>query len=282
MLARTDDLQHLTLVDQHVAFVDRDPRTGATPLVFLHGGAVDHRIWGPQLDAFPERRVLAPDARGHGWSSNATEARLCDDVVALLDALGIERAVLAGISMGGATAVDAALEHPDRVAGVVTVGVGTSEPVFEDAWALDVFAQWERAAAAGDAEAWLGAFMAFVAGPRRTRADVDPAVWDAVEAMASHTLAEQVVVDEHGVPVPPARPTGVTDTWSRLSGISVPVLAIAGAEDADDHRRMAERLVASVPHGELVMIEDAAHYPNLERPERFNRVLGDFLAAGGL
>ena len=278
MLRTAEDLQHLHLADQHVAFVDRDPGTGAMPLVLLHGGAIDHRMWGPQLDAFPERRVVAPDARGHGWSSPAAEARLCDDVVALLDALEIERAVLAGISMGGGTAVDTALEHPDRVAGVVAGGVGTSEPVFEDPWALDLFAQWQRAEAAGDAQAWMAAFMAFVPGPRRRREDVDPAVWDAVEAMAWHTLKEHVVVGPDGIPVQPARPTGVSDTWARLLRVAAPVLAVVGAVDGDDHQKMAERLAALVPQGELAVVEASAHYPNLERPEAFNQLVRDFLA----
>ncbi|WP_262851518.1 alpha/beta fold hydrolase [Mumia quercus] len=282
MLTDTDALTYLEIADLRVAFLDRDPRTDATPLVLLHGGAVDHRMWAPQLDAFPERRVIAPDARGHGWSSRATEARLCDDVVALLDALEIDRAVVAGISMGGATAVDLALEHPDRVAGVVAGGVGTSEPVFEDSWALDLFAQWQRAEAAGDPQAWMAAFMAFVPGPHRTRSDVDPAVWDAVSAMAAHTLSAHVVVDADGTPLPPAKPTGVTDTWARLPHVSVPVLAVVGALDGDDHRAMAERLATLTPRGELVVVEETAHYPNMERPKEFNRVIADFLASHAL
>lgn len=90
-------------------------------------------MWTPQLDAFPERRIIAPDARGHGGSSDAEGPyRLADDVVVLMDALGLDRAVLAGVSMGGGTAVDVALEHPDRCAALVVTGTGTSEPGFAD------------------------------------------------------------------------------------------------------------------------------------------------------
>ncbi|QMW66560.1 hypothetical protein H4N58_00785 [Mumia sp. ZJ1417] len=60
------------------------------------------------------------------------------------------------------------------------------------------------------------------------------------------------------------------------------MLAVVGAADGDDHRSMAERLAALVPQGELAVIDDAAHYPNVERPQEFNRVVADFLAAYGL
>jgi pimeloyl-ACP methyl ester carboxylesterase len=83
----------IELPDQEVHVLDRDPldrsaEGSRTPLLFLHGGAVDSRMWEPQLAAFPEHRVLAADARGHGRSSDASAPyRLADDAVALLDAL---------------------------------------------------------------------------------------------------------------------------------------------------------------------------------------------------
>jgi pimeloyl-ACP methyl ester carboxylesterase len=269
----------LTLPDQTIAYLDRDPGTPAVPLVLLHGGAVDRRMWDRQVDAFPERRLLVPDARGHGGSSDASAPyRLCDDVVALLDALGIERAVLVGLSMGGGMAVDTALEHPGRVAALVVSGTGSSEPEFTDPFSLRYLEDRATAEAAGDAEAWIAAHLRFVPGPHRTVADVEPAVYAAVETMLWDTIRGHVVADEDGVPRIPPQPIGVPDTWARMPGITAPVLGIAGGADAADHIAMPRRLAESVPTGRFVTVPDTGHYPNMERPAEFTAAVRGFLA----
>ncbi|MEU5087789.1 alpha/beta fold hydrolase [Streptomyces sp. NPDC021356] len=242
------------------------------PLVFLHGGFVDHRMWEEQLPVFAARhRVLAYDARGHGGSDTATGPfRPADDVAALLRGLDAAPAVLVGVSMGGATAVDCALEHPESVRAVVVSGVGTSEPVFEDPWALDVLAAQGRALAAGDVTGWVDAFQRFTAGPHRDLADVDPEVVRRVREMVLGTLAKHAPGEaDHRVPV--------TATWERAPGISVPVCAINGALDAPDHLAMAERLVRLVTDGRTVTVPGAAHYPNMENAARFDTELISFL-----
>lgn len=276
-------MQCLDLPDHRIAYAEAPaPGAGATPLVLLHGGAVDHRMWAAQLSSFDERHVIAPDARGHGDSSDANAPyRLADDVVALLDALDIESAVLVGVSMGGGTAVDVALEHPGRVAALVVSGTGTSEPVFTDPWCLDTFARWKSAEQQGDLEAWIDAFMAFTAGPGRVREDVEATVWELVEAMARDTVAGHLRVDAQGVPIPPEPPTAVTETWERLPTLSIPVLAACGAQDGADHLRMGKRLASEVQNGAFVTTP-GAHYPNLEDPATFDAAVRDFLARHGL
>jgi pimeloyl-ACP methyl ester carboxylesterase len=271
---------HLDLPEQRIAY-RATGRADGVPLLLLHGGAVDSRSWHPQLGAFPERRVLAPDARGHGGSSDAEAPyRLVDDVLALLDALGIERVVAAGVSMGGGTAVDLALEAPERIAGLVVSGTGTSKPEFTDPWALAAFADWRAAEQGSDAEAWIAVLQRFTAGPHRTREQVDPLVWELVDSMARDTLAGHLRLDPDGRPLPPIPPTPVTDTWERLDGITVPVLAISGALDGDDHRAMGERLARSVGGpARHVEIAGAAHYPNLEAPDAFTAQLRRLLDA---
>lgn len=251
--------------------------TGAPALVFLHGGGMDHRMWESQLSAFPQHRVLAMDARGHGWTSAPTEApyRHCDYVVGVLDALGIEQAVLVGLSQGGATAVDTLLEHPGRVLAVVACGAGTSEPEFRDPWALEVFAEWQRAAAAADPDAWIAASMRFLPGPHRTMQDVDEEVAARVSTMLRRTIFTHIVGPDG--PVLPTPATPVTDTWQRLPHVAVPVLGVAGELDADDHIRMVEELADTVPGARKAVIPAAAHYPNLEQPSQFNTVLREFL-----
>lgn len=269
----------LDLPDQRIAYVESGP-SDALPLLLLHGGAVDKRSWHPQLTAHPAYRVLAIDARGHGESSDAEQPyRLADDVIALMDSLQIDRAVPIGVSMGGGTAVDLALEHPQRIAALVCSGTGTSEPVFTDPWVLQTFADWTAAEQGSDLEAWVEVLQRFTSGPRRTRADVDPAVWELIGTMARDTVTQHLRVGPDGLPLPPLPPTPVTDTWARLSQIQVPVLAIGGEFDSDDHRAMGSRLSESVGgEGRYVEIAGSAHYPNLENPDAFDDAVRELLS----
>jgi pimeloyl-ACP methyl ester carboxylesterase len=262
-------IRSLQTTDGRLAY--REAGSGP-PLVFLHGGFLDHRMWEDQLRAFaPHHRVIAFDARGHGGSDNATGPfRPADDVAALLRGLDAAPAVLVGVSMGGATAVDCALEHPDLVRAVVVSGVGTSEPVFEDPWALDVLSAQGQALAAGDVAGWADAFERFTAGPHRDLADVDPDVVRRVREMALGTLGKHTPGEpDHRVPV--------TATWERVPGIAVPVSAINGALDAPDHLAMADRLAKLAPDGRTTTVPGAAHYPNMENPARYNAELTSFL-----
>ncbi|MFD0855458.1 alpha/beta fold hydrolase [Actinomadura adrarensis] len=249
-----------------------DQGTGR-PLILLHGGFLHHRMWDDQIPVFSTRyRVIAPDTRGHGRSAIPKGPyRFTDDLATLLRHLDTGPAVLVGVSMGAAIAVDTALEHPDLVTGVVISGAGTSEPYFTDPWTTQTMGQWHAAMAAGDLEGSIEAFTYFgLAGPHRTLDDVDPALVERLRRMTRETMSKY---DRYE----PEHPVPVTDTWERLAKISVPLLAINGALDSPDHLGMAERLAGTVQDGRAVSIEGAAHYPNMERPEEFNSLLDDFL-----
>lgn len=265
----------------HLAYVDAGEQDSADVLLLLHGGGLDHRMWSRQFRDFPDWRVIAPDARNHGSSSTATGPyRLVDDVAALLDALGVDRVVAVGCSMGAGTAVDLSVEHPDRVRGLVVTGTGTSAPEFEDPWVLDVFATLQRAAKERDPELWVDAFSRFLPGPHRRTDQVEPAVVALCEQMVRDTLATHVlpVVASGRTPV---QPTPVADVDERRKHIRVPVLAIVGGLDADDHIRFARDLIELVGDGEEAVIPRAAHYPNLEYPDEFNRASREFLGRLG-
>lgn len=249
----------------------RDTGWGA-PLVLLHGGFVDHRMWDAQITHFARRfRVVAPDTRGHGLSANASVPfRQTDEVAALLRHLDVGPAVLAGVSMGAGIAVDTALEHPELVRALVVSGAGTSEPEFRDPWVREIQAEWARATAAGDAAAFVAAHLLFVPGPHRTFDEVDPGVLRTVREMVRHTLSKHTTAQ-------PPRLVPVTDTWARAAKLDVPVLAVSGALDSYDCVAMAERLARSVADGRTATVEGCAHYPNMERPEAFNDILQGFL-----
>jgi pimeloyl-ACP methyl ester carboxylesterase len=242
------------------------------PLVLLHGGFLDHHMWDDQIPVLAERyRVIAPDARGHGRSPNATRPfRPADDLASLLRRLDTGPAILAGVSMGAGTAVDTALEHPDLVRALIVTGAGTSEPYFTDPWTLQALAAWTTAMAAGDLHTSVENFLRLATGPHRTLDEVDPGIVARQREMATATMSKHTVGEpDHLVPVP--------DTWARAAAIGVPVLAVHGALDSPDHIGMADRLVRTVAHGHATSVDGCAHYPNMERPDDYNKILTNFL-----
>lgn len=248
-----------------------DTGTGR-PLVLLHGGFLDHHMWDDQIPAFASRyRVIAPDARGHGRSANAAAPyRLTDDLAALLRELNTGPAILVGVSMGASLAVDTALEHPDLVSAVVITGAGTSEPYLTDPWTTQTMTTWHSAMAAGDLDASIEAFTLLAVGPYRTIDDLAPDTVNRLRHMARGTMSKHAVGE-------PSYLIPVHDTWNRLTEIKVPVLAINGSIDSPDHIGMAERLTGTVANGRTFSIDGTAHYPNMERPDTYNKLLEDFL-----
>ncbi|MFH8681583.1 alpha/beta fold hydrolase [Streptomyces lydicus] len=252
-----------------------DTGTGQ-PLVLLHGGFLDHRMWDDQIPVLSARyRVIAPDARGHGQSANATAPfRHTDDLAELLRHLGTGPAILVGVSMGAGIAVDTALEHPELVSALVVSGAGTSEPYFTDPWTNETLAAWHSAMAAGELDAAVEAFTLLAVGPHRHLDDLDPQVVGRLRRMTRGTLSKHTA-DEPNLLLP------VPDAWNRIAAIDVPVLALNGAVDSPDHLGMAERLTRTVANGRAIAIDGTAHYPNMERPDLFNKALEEFLRTAG-
>ncbi|MFI9611685.1 alpha/beta fold hydrolase [Streptomyces sp. NPDC052023] len=131
-------------------------------------------------------------------------------------------------------------------------------------------AEQARALAAGDVEAWLGAFLRVVPGPHRTAADVDPDIPRRLREMALATISQHTPGEKNWhVPV--------TGTWDRVANSGVPVLTVNGGLEPADLRAAAERLAGTVANGRSVTIEGTGHYPNLEQPRVFDETLLGFL-----
>ncbi|WP_336082718.1 alpha/beta fold hydrolase [Nocardia sp. SSK8] len=270
----SDSVDHHTFHAPGGVLAYRDTGGSGRPVVLLHAAFVDSSLFGPQLAHLRrEHRVIAPDARGHGASAVATGPyRRADDVAALLRYLGVESAVLVGVSMGAMTAVETALEYPDLVAGLVVGGRGIGEPEYRDSWSRELLARQDAALAGGNLPAWLDGFVEWAVGPRRAPTEVDPAVLDHLRRAAARTLAKYA--EPRPDPVVP-----VADVARRARRISVPVLAVDGAADAPELTATVDTLLRAVPYGRRVTIEDAGHFPNLEQPAIYNALVTEFLAA---
>ncbi|SEK34219.1 alpha/beta fold hydrolase [Streptacidiphilus jiangxiensis] len=259
--------------DGLLAYRDAGPRDGRA-LVLLHTGFTDSSQFEnliPGLVALGHR-VVAPDARGHGLSANATRAfRQTDDLAALLAHLGLRQVVLVGISMGALIAVDTAVEHPELVRALVVSGRGLGEPDLGDPWAASVAEKQVSALAAGDLDGYFDGFLQWIPGDRRSLDEIDPAITAQVRAMALRTMLKHTPDEpNHAVPV--------ADLAIRAKEIAVPVLAINGGYDVPGIRATADELIRVVPNGRTVLLEEAGHYTTMEAPAEFTRVLADFLA----
>jgi pimeloyl-ACP methyl ester carboxylesterase len=253
------------------------PPPGAPALALLHAGVADHRMFDAQLAALaPALRVIAPDRRGHGRTEVRAGARdepfsHAGDLLAVLDACGVDAAVLAGGSQGGRVALDFALAHPGRVRGLLLVAPvvsGMPEPDLPpDLRALDE--EIDRAyeiedlprIAALELRAWLD-------GPREAPGRVAGPARALFEEMNRRVLEHPELTG--------ARAPG--DSWARLGEIGCPAAVICGTLDFPHMRRLAREVAEALPRAEHREIEGVAHMPGLERPEVLTEEIRRLLA----
>ena len=248
------------------------------PVVLLHAGVADSRLWEPQLGSFPQSHtVLRVDLPGFGNSPLETNpVSLRGAVRDTMEAEGIDRAALVGVSLGGNTALGLTLESPERVSAPVLVGAGLPD----HDWSEEVrsfFAAEEEALERGDVEAAVDANLrTWLAGPRRSLEDIDPAQRELVGEMQKQAFRQQKGHDDVRMLrlEPPAS--------ERLGDVSVPTLVLTGDDDVTDIHRIADRLAAGIPGAERATIAGAAHLPSLDRSEEFDRIVLDFLARHGV
>jgi 3-oxoadipate enol-lactonase len=239
------------------------------PVVLLHGFPLTADMWRPQLDAPPQGwRLLAPDLRGFG-SAAADAATTLDamaaDVVAWLDALRIERAVIGGLSMGGYVTFALYRLAPERFTALVLANTRAAADSPDARGSRDTLAALVREkGAAALAEAMLPRLLGDAA--RRSR----PALASTVHALVAANSAEGLAGALEAMKNRP-------DSTTMLPGIGRPALVVAGAEDAIVPREESEEMNRLLPRSHLAVIPRAGHLSNLENPDDFSEVLGNFL-----
>ncbi|GAA3122250.1 alpha/beta fold hydrolase [Streptomyces echinatus] len=252
-----------------LAYDDKNPGISSrVPLVLVHGHPFDRTMWHPQLAEFAAgRRVIAPDLRGYGASpvtpGTVPLARHAQDITGLLDHLGVDTCVLAGLSMGGQIVMECAARSGDRIRGLVLAdtfpAAETPEGVrSRNAMADRLLAEGMR----GYADEVLEKMVAPYA---------DPEVKAHVHRMMTATSPQGAAAALRGRAERP-------DYRDLLARLPVPALVVVGADDTYTPVADAEAMHAALPDSALHVVEGAAHLPNLERPREFNRALGEFLA----
>jgi pimeloyl-ACP methyl ester carboxylesterase len=243
-------------------------------LVLLHFGLGDSRFWDDQFEAFAQRyRVIRYDARGFGRSPQGEGPfSRHDDLYVLLRFLGVEKAALVGVSMGGATAVDFTLAYPAMVEALIPVGAGLSGSDMEPTPAeLTLIDQAEAAATAGDIDGANEVEVHIWAdGPNRSPEQVNPALRERVREMNRQVVEHDAERERAQQLEPPAA--------GRLGEIHVPTLVIIGDQDMSVIQTIADQLATQIPGASKAIMHDTAHAPNMEKPEEFNRLVLDFLA----
>lgn len=254
---------------------DRAGPSGDLPVVLLHAGIADRRMWDPQWPGLTAAHdTIRLDLRGFGDSVERPAGTLShpDDVLEALAALGVERCHLVGASLGAGVAVEVALASPATVASLLLVAPGGSL-IAEATPELLEFARAEGAALReDDRDAAVDANLSWwVDGPRREAAAVATAVRDRVREMQRRAFDLTWEWDdiEEDEPDPP--------TVERLAEVRVPTLVLVGGQDIDAIHRAVDLVTAEVAGARRIDWPDVAHLPSMERPDDFEALVLDWL-----
>ncbi len=236
-------------------------------LVFAHGVGGNHASWYNQIAFFSRwYRVLAIDHRGFGNSHDAPDgpgaAAFVDDLAGLLDAIGIERAIVVAQSMGGSTCLGFALRHPERTlalvmadtSGGITAPGRLADRMAEQRRLTDDLSQADRVVS-------------------RRFQETQPALTRLYLEIASFNDTNRRNLRGRALAAPSSED---------LARLTMPVLFINGSEDVLNAPDVAEMVCQLVPGAEIALIQDAGHSAYFEKPEAFNHVLLSFLCRARL
>lgn len=243
------------------------------PVVLVHAGICDSRMWDEQVPALAERfRVYRYDMRGYGRSPLTDVAYAhTEDLQALLNHWQVDAAHLVGASKGGTVALDFTLAVPQRVRSLVMVGStpsgfefqGEDPPIWEELLAAFKAGDIEKTAEL-DIQLWVDGWQFRPAG------SAPAPVREKVREMDKIALANEM----KGIG---QEKTAEAKAVNRLGELRLPLMAIVGDSDDKEVQRAARVLAEGVANGRYHIISNTAHLPNMEKPAEFNRLLLAFL-----
>jgi 3-oxoadipate enol-lactonase len=241
------------------------------PLILIHGGLMDRRMWDGQFELFAEKyRVIRYDLRGYEKSDKAVgKYSHIEDLLRLLNFLGLGKVRLLGLSLGGQIALDFALEHPDRVDALILAGGAVTG--FPYKYPADFMAKYTavfQAAKAGDLDKGVAKTLEL---PFFIPAKPDSALVNLMRPMLRENFLAWTTSEGQAVwPEPPA--------YKRIEKIFVPTLILLGDKDSPSILDCGADLAARIKGARKEIVRGAAHHINMEQPEEFNRLVLDFLS----
>jgi 3-oxoadipate enol-lactonase len=236
-------------------------------VVLLHGGLVDKRLWDEQVPSLaPHFRVIRYDLRGYGSSPLPEQGRISHvkDLRDLLKDLGVEKASLVGLSLGGMVALDYALDYPGEVEQLVLVGPGlrgyvaAPDPLVEEAYRRAHEDPKGAAGAMMDQVGWISP-------------EAGPIAHERMRRMLTENVQTWAFMD------PTRLEWSAVPTIERLGDLQVPTLLVVGDKDMSAILEIADTLTTKIPSIQKVTISGGSHHPNLDRPKKFNQTILSFL-----
>jgi pimeloyl-ACP methyl ester carboxylesterase len=249
------------------------------PLVFVHEFAGDAQSWAPQLGFFARRyRAIAFNARGYPPSdvpediSAYSQAQAAADITGVLDGLGVAKAHVCGLSMGGYAALHFGLTYPDRALSIAVAGAGYGSGPDRETFRKDT----EMIARRFDEEGMAKVAEFYSRGPTRVQfIEKDPRGWQEFHDRLAAGSAKGHALTLRGVQM--SRPS-IFDLGDTMARCEVPALIMTGDED-DPCLEPGIFMKRKIPTSGLVVLPKTGHAVNLEEPDGFNRAVLDFLTA---
>jgi 3-oxoadipate enol-lactonase len=263
------DPQHFITVNG-INLCYEDHGAGEVPIIFIHGFPFDKSAWQPQIEFLKgEYRVIAFDVRGFGKSASNNETASIDlfasDLLGLMDALDIKKAIVCGLSMGGYIVMNAVSRFPERFEAVI---LSDTQCIADS---MEIREKRYKAIRKIESEGLDGYAEEFVKS-----------------VFCKETLeTKQVLVEEMKNLILSTSPQSITSTLhalaqrrescSMLKHLSVPALILCGKEDSITTTSQAEFLYNTIPNSRMHTIDKAGHLSNLEQPDTFNDHIHNFI-----
>jgi pimeloyl-ACP methyl ester carboxylesterase len=241
------------------------------PVVLVHGHPFNRTMWRPQAERFSREgyRVITADLRGYGKTTVVPGKTGLDtfaaDIARLADHLGIERFVLGGLSMGGQIVMEVHRTYPDRVAGLLLADTSPQAETDEGKRVRNAMADRLLAEGLGP---YADEVLTKMVSPENVRTQPE---------VAAHVLRMMRTTSPEGAAAALRGRAERPDYRESLAWVTVPALIVVGTEDEYTPVSDAELMHRLIPGSTLVVIDGAAHMPNLEREAEFDDVFAQFL-----
>lgn len=244
---------------------------GQTPIIFVHGFPFDKSSWAPQM-AFMKKtqRVIAYDIRGFGTTTlgmaKPSMRVFADDLVKFMDNMGIRKAIVCGLSMGGYILLNAVQRYPERFKGLIlcdTQAIADTEEAEKKRY--QTIQQIKTDGLTIFTEGTIK--NVFCADSRANKKELVDTIKEIISKIHQETIIETLTALAERA-----------DMTASLKDITIPTLIICGKEDSMTPPNQAEALHSAIKNSTLQIIENAGHLSNLEQPDAFNKHLAGFMA----